>query len=513
MKRIISIVLVVAFMFALASCGSTETTAKKANKGFDYGTLEKDKYAGEFRVGYSMSNITPDDPAVPLAGYGNEPYRIGRGYLDYLYTRATAISDKEDNTVIVIQIDVVNMHRADIAESIFAQVSQHCKVPRENIIFNCSHTHSGPSLNQSQMTSIQLYVPFFVNTIVANAVAAMNDRQPATMSYGDTQVPDHNFVRHYFATDGQGDNRVIGDNHWDTWYSDLPDGSGKALLGHADDIDQTFHIVKFDRKDADDVMWMSFRAHNTITGNGQQYLMSSDWTGKLCEYVEEEMPGTKVMYLQGDAGNVNPSTRMSDTEKNYVTGNKETIDDLVNYSSTLTPYVVELAKNLKDVPTGLVGSKRFSIMVPVNHDRDNLKAKAELVNSYWKKSNDSNDTKRYAYTLGLISQFQASSIVTNAKLGSEIEFEATAMVISGIGLTFSPGELFNQLGVKIKEQSPFDITISISYSGETYGYIPDMAAYDNGSYEVDTARQARGSGEMLVEKFIETLNELKNTVK
>ncbi|MBR0466506.1 MAG: neutral/alkaline non-lysosomal ceramidase N-terminal domain-containing protein [Clostridia bacterium] len=512
MKKIISLVLLVLIVASLVSCaGSTATTDNSAPDKI--GTLESDKYKGEFRVGYSISSITPADPAVPLAGYGNEPNRICRGYLDELYTRATAISDKENNTVIVMQIDIINMVRGDIADKIFEGVSENCKVPVDNIIFNCSHTHSGPALNQNQMPIIKAYEPIFINTIVANAVKAMNDRAPASMAYGDTQVPDHNFVRHYYATDGNGDDRVVGDNHWDVWFADLPDNSGKKYIDHADKIDQTFHIIKFDRKDADDVMWMSFRAHNTITGDAQQYLMSSDWTGKLCEYVEEQMPGTKCMYLQGDAGNVNPSTRMKDREKSYVTGNKETIDDLVNYSSTLAPYAVDLAKNLKDVPTGLVGGKRFSIMLKVNHDRDNLKSKALLVQDYWKKTYDSTATKRYAYTLGLVSQYEASSIISNAKLGSEIEFKASAMVICGIGFTFSPGELFNQLGVDIKNRSPFKTTVSISYSGQTYGYIPDSATYDYGSYEVDTARQAKGSGEQLVDKFIDVLGELKNTVK
>ena len=514
MKRIISLILAFCFMLALVSCGGNKAdTDSKNTSGVVIGELEKDKYKGEFRVGYSIASIMPDDPALPLAGYGNEPYRICTGFLDNLYTRATAISDKKDNTVIVMQIDIINMVRGDIADQIFEGVSKACGVKEDNIIFNCSHTHSGPALNQSQMSVIQAYVPFFVNTIVANAVDAMNDRMPATMAYGDTQVPDHNFVRHYFATDGQGDNRVVGDNHWDVWYADLPEESGKAYLGHADDIDQTFHIIKFDREDADDIMWMSFRAHNIITGNAQQYLMSSDWTGKLCEYVEKEMKGTKCMYLQGDAGNVNPSTRMSDTEKNYVTGNKETIDDLVNYSSTLAPYAVKLAGNLKNVPTGLVGGKRFSIMFDVNHDRDSKKSAAILVQDYWKKTNDSSATKRYAYTLGLVSQYEASSIIQNASLGEQVEFKASVMTICGLGFTFTPGELFNQLGVQIRKRSPYDTTVSISYAGQTYGYLPDSAAYDYGSYEVDTARQAKGSGEKLVDRFIVELENLKKSVK
>ena len=94
-----------------------------------------------------------------------------------------------------------------------------------------------------------------------------------------------------------------------------------------------------------------------------------------------------------------------------------------------------------------------------------------------------------------------------------MKVDATVMVISGIGMTFAPGEMFNQLGVQVKERSPYDTTISFSYSSQAIGYIPDSKAYDYGCYETDTCPQAQGSGEMLVDAFIENLNELKKTVK
>jgi hypothetical protein len=68
-----------------------------------------------------------------------------------------------------------------------------------------------------------------------------------------------------------------------------------------------------------------------------------------------------------------------------------------------------------------------------------------------------------------------------------------------------PGEIFVQLGLAIKDASPFEYTIINELAGGSLGYIPTQQAYEQGNYEVISTRLARGSGEKLVDVAIDML--------
>ena len=71
-----------------------------------------------------------------------------------------------------------------------------------------------------------------------------------------------------------------------------------------------------------------------------------------------------------------------------------------------------------------------------------------------------------------------------------------------------PGEIFVELGLAIKQDSPFPHTIIAELANGSIGYIPTRRAYTQGNYEVVSARCAEGSGEMLVDAAIGLLKEL-----
>ena len=70
-----------------------------------------------------------------------------------------------------------------------------------------------------------------------------------------------------------------------------------------------------------------------------------------------------------------------------------------------------------------------------------------------------------------------------------------------------PGEVFVELGLQIKNGSPFRQTVIAELANGSVGYIPNRAAYGQGNYEVVSARCAEGSGEKLVDSAIKQLRE------
>src|SRR6185295_1526993 len=95
----------------------------------------------------------------------------------------------------------------------------------------------------------------------------------------------------------------------------------------------------------------------------------------------------------------------------------------------------------------------------------------------------------------------------------KLTFDAEVQVISlgnelaWVGL---PGEMFVELGLALKEASPFRYTMVHSLANGAIGYVPNRKAYPEGSYEAASTRCAPGAGEKLIESATNQLIKLKN---
>jgi neutral ceramidase len=103
-----------------------------------------------------------------------------------------------------------------------------------------------------------------------------------------------------------------------------------------------------------------------------------------------------------------------------------------------------------------------------------------------------------------------------AGVGETIPVEVNVITLGqDVAIVCLPGEVFVELGLAIKQGSPFRTTLVIELSNcvETV-YVPNRAAHAGGSYEVTNSAVQPGSGEMLVEAALSLLREaaMANTV-
>jgi neutral ceramidase len=71
-----------------------------------------------------------------------------------------------------------------------------------------------------------------------------------------------------------------------------------------------------------------------------------------------------------------------------------------------------------------------------------------------------------------------------------------------------PGEVFVDLGLAIKQASPFATTLVIELCQDDPSYIPTRKAFAEGSYETVNSRIAPGGGELMVDAAVQLLKEL-----
>ena len=132
MKKILSVVLVLGMILSLCACAPGGEAAKEP--------------ATAFRVGYARENITPEEPTA-LGGYGNASKRLSTGYLDYLYVTCVAITDANDNTIMLVSQDII---RSSQYKAVRAEVKKATGLPEESVMVASTHTHSSPDPDSTQ---------------------------------------------------------------------------------------------------------------------------------------------------------------------------------------------------------------------------------------------------------------------------------------------------------------------------------------------------------------------------
>ena len=58
-----------------------------------------------------------------------------------------------------------------------------------------------------------------------------------------------------------------------------------------------------------------------------------------------------------------------------------------------------------------------------------------------------------------------------------------AMRIGDIAFVGIPAEVFTEIGITIKEKSPFPVTIIVELANGCFGYLPTEKAFSEGGYE------------------------------
>ena len=447
----------------------------------------------EFKVGYNRQVVNPTEP-VPLQGYSNEPQRLHKAITEDICVTAVAYSDGT-TTVLTIGTDLCTLFEpfaTDVRQAVCAVTG----LTEEQVFIAATHTHSGPALSRSEFESIVRYRQEFQDGIILAAKEAIADLKPAKMYAGSIETEKLNFVKHYKVRDMQtGEVSVIGDQYGTE--------TGKILVDHMTKADPTLHIVKFTREGGKDVVIANFRAHPHFTGGYKKYDLSSDYIGAF-RMAFEAMYDCHCVYFQGACGNLNSSTRLAG-ERLYTTCR--------SHGMGLAAAAYEcIQKRMTEVAVAPIKTKQIKVYADINHTKNHLAEVGQKIWAMWRETYDKQKCEEEAAPYGIHSIYHAWAIYANSTRTRE---EHGLMVLNAVSLgeelafvTF-PGELFDSLSVRMEDGSPFKTTLLLGYCYHHINYLPSMAAFKYGSYEVDTTRFKPGTGEEVADTYVEMLKELK----
>jgi hypothetical protein len=237
-----------------------------------------------WRAGASAIDITPDR-SLWMAGFAART-EASQGVALPLHAKALAIKCGNQPTAVVITADLLGV-TSQMTDRVAALVQRRLGLRRSNILFNASHTHCGPvvdeqlsvayGLTAAQLADIRTYTTQLeekLATVIGDAVSRL---APARLSYARDEAD--------FAANRR---------------------TAFVPLGP---VDHTVHVLRVDSLDGGlKTVVFGYACHNTtLPPTIVQY--HGDYAGVAQATLEKRHAGATAMFLAGCGADANPMPR------------------------------------------------------------------------------------------------------------------------------------------------------------------------------------------------------------
>ncbi len=459
--------------------------------------------AEPIQVGMAQRDITPPD-GFPMAGYYHE--RLAEGTIDPLLAKAIVFRQGKTTAALVV-CDLIGV-TYDLSSAIRAEASKLSGIPFEAIVVAATHSHTAPDYYKSLENVLKgdrsdAKRSAYIDKLIAEPAAAIADaaRSAAacTLEAGSTgQNTPVSFNRRFVMRDGS----------VRTWMS----YANKETIKAAGPIDAEIGMLMVKSQAGEPVGVVSNFALHLDTVGGSKW--SADYPKFVADCVQRKLgPKAISIFATGCCGDINHSDpRATTRNKTDFIGN--------SLGTTITENLLKLSPVSTD---GRLDVRHAVVNLPLQEcGPDDVKASIEVLKAVEAgKTVDFFDHVR-AHKLLMVDQLRHNPPLAAgsahrpflrtkkwAGIGASIPTEVHAITIGeDLAIVTLPGEVFVDLGLAIKQASPYRQTIIVELANavETI-YVPTRAAHAGGSYEVLNSTVKPGSGEMLVEAALKLLKE------
>ncbi|MGJ7029637.1 neutral/alkaline non-lysosomal ceramidase N-terminal domain-containing protein [Niabella hirudinis] len=253
------------------------------------------KTSGQVNIeaGAASADITPRFP-IRMAGYAARLSTDADSVLQPIAAKALALGSDEQHPTVMITVDLVGIPWR-ITKNVTDFLSKEKGIDPAQVAIYASHTHGGPEVGNlinilqyrnghftdsllalKQLIEITRYTEQLTQKLKDLAVAALNNRKPSLVSWGQGQAQ---FANNRRTKDGP--------------------------------VDLALPILKItDLNGALKTVFLNYACHGTTMG-GEEHKIHGDWIAEAHRLIEARHPGTTALIALGCAGDANPAPRGS----------------------------------------------------------------------------------------------------------------------------------------------------------------------------------------------------------
>jgi hypothetical protein len=438
--------------------------------------------AAELRVGRAKVVITPPVGSVIGNSYG---ITVSTGVLSEVHAKAV-VFELEGAKAALVACDLISLH-PPIVKAARAEIAARTGLRPEHVIMAATHCHTGPQThplfyNLAPPAAAKLsedYVAKLPGLIAESVRLAEADLKPAKIFVGRGREDTISFNRRFLLKDG-----TVKMN---------PGRLNPANVRPMGPIDPEVGVVYVESADgAPLVTIVNFALHVAIMGGSR---VSADYPHALSQVLARVKGDAMLtLFINGMSGNINHTDFY---RAKQLSGEPEA----ARVGSILAAAVLKTYRDLQPLtPTTL---RAVSRPVPVPARPRPTAAELESARATVRGHGKGAPFPEVVRAWRLIDLVEYSP---DGTWPSEVQALAFGRELALVGY---PGDSFVEMGLSIKQNSPFAFTFVSEQSGNgSLGYIPNAKAFPEGSYEVESSRLDAGGGEVLATAATQLLTEL-----
>ncbi|WP_293868323.1 alkaline ceramidase [uncultured Alsobacter sp.] len=398
--------------------------------------------SGTLPVGVAVRDITPP-PGLPMAGFVARP-GPATGTHDPLTVRAIAVGDTALAVVDVVALSPETSRR----------IRSRAGLPDRNIVVTCLHTHGGPVSTPEGLGdgADPVWLAAMEDACVAALDEAVARQRPATLAYAE--APDPGIARNRRHPE-----RAAGT-------------SLQVLVATGEDGTPIAHLV-------------TYACHPVVLGADNR-LWTADFPGVMRRLVEERHPGTVALFATGCCGDLNTGhtahgsiTTASNPLRTFAEAERighVLADALAGLSPAPLPDVVAVANDA-------------IVAMPLAR---NEPTSAAALAARWEAERPIAPPGRAALLESWTAWANGLALLPPAPMPARV----AVLRWGGLTVATLPGEIFSATGADLRraiEASRLGPAMVLAYADECRGYIPPVAEYPFGGYEVAEAHRYYGA--------------------
>src|SRR4051794_32225669 len=401
--------------------------------------------AAEYQVGTAVADITPELPFW-LTGFAARTRPADKVSLP-IHAKALAIVDNHGGRIVIVTADLLGVTREITNEVAARLAASKYTLQRNEVLFNASHTHSGPSVwprlhlapfdSPEVSRQVEAYGRRLIDTFTNIAEQAMANVSPADIEFG--YAPEWSVE---FAT-----NRRI--EHLARVH---PNAHFPAPVDHSVPV---WRFVSREGSSRVRAVLFGYACHNTVL-TAEFHEVNGDYAGYAQQAIERTYPSSTALFLTLSAGDQRAQPRSS---RELAEKHGETLARGVSRAVVRPVH-------------GPVRTTYEEIRLPFQaHTRELYAAESTSADFFAARRGKA---MLAAYDAG-------HPVVDTAYPVSAISFG------SSVALVALGGEAVIDYDIRLKSEYKGVNLVVAAYSNDVMGYIPSLRVLREGGYEAGDA--------------------------
>ncbi|MCS7304622.1 MAG: neutral/alkaline non-lysosomal ceramidase N-terminal domain-containing protein [Thermoguttaceae bacterium] len=448
-----------------------------------------------FRAGAAASNITPwlDEEIVggwtsPKATYIH----------DELFARCLVLDDGQHRIALVI-VDNLGLAK-EVCDAAKRQIRQHTGIAEEHVLIAATHTHSSIAARPANVLKpeggVGPYSQFLARRISDGVRRAVAHLEPTQIGWAVVNVPEHLNNRRWFLKPEVKLTNPFGG--LDKVQMNPPAGS-PLLVKPAGPVDPELCILAVRSPEGRPIALLANYSLHYVGGVPGGHI-SADYFGVFADRIQQLLGADRLeppfvgMLSNGASGDVNniPFQNPRPPKKPY--------EQMRYVAYDLAQKVFEAYQKIHWHDWVPLGMQQTEVTLAVRKPTPEQLERARAIVAGAPPMKDRPHEETYA-----------RRIIQLHESPDTVQVPLQAVRIGPVGIAAIPFEVFAEIGLELKQKSPFQPTFTISHANGSYGYLPTPAQHALGGYEtwLGTSRVEIEASNKIIQAILEMFGKLK----